>query len=258
MDLSGRTAVVTGGAAGIGMGLARALSARGAKVVIADIDGPAAEAAARALNSRAIVCDVSARASIDAMFDDVWAREGPVDLVCSNAGVGRNKRVLNEKPEEIEALFRVNYLSALHMVQAYLPRIEAGGRRGRILFTASENSFSAPQAVQAFGLGDYGGTKHALLILIEWLRIELNGRPLDLHLLCPGGVLTERFAARFPDPSHIPPNMNFITPDQCAAIALQGLDLCLFYIPTHAHIADDMRPRLEELARSFAALGLRS
>lgn len=79
---------------------------------------------------------------------------------------------------------------------------------------------------------------------------------MDVHVLMPGGVYTPLIARHIPDPNDLPPEMNIILPERCAEIALNGLDLGLFYIPTHAHIADDMRPRTEGVAASLKALGL--
>jgi hypothetical protein len=72
----------------------------------------------------------------------------------------------------------------------------------------------------------------------------------------PGGVYTPLIAKHISDPQQLPPEMNIITAERCAEIALKGLDLGLFYIPTHAHIADDMRPRTEGISNALKALGL--
>jgi hypothetical protein len=72
----------------------------------------------------------------------------------------------------------------------------------------------------------------------------------------PGGVYTPLIARNVPDPTDLPAELAVIMPERCAEIALKGLDLGLFYIPTHKHIADDMRPRTEGVAASLKALGL--
>jgi short-subunit dehydrogenase len=95
-----------------------------------------------------------------------------------------------------------------------------------------------------------------VLILAEWLREELAGETMDLHVLLPGAVYTPLIASGVPDFDAAPKELALIMPERCAEIALKGLDLGLFYIPTHAHIADDMRPRTEGVAASLNALGL--
>ena len=67
---------------------------------------------------------------------------------------------------------------------------------------------------------------------------------------------TPLIAAGIPDPAMIPPEFNVIMPERCAEIALKGLDLGLFYIPTHAHIGEDIRPRFEGVQAAIKALGL--
>ena len=92
--------------------------------------------------------------------------------------------------------------------------------------------------------------------MAEWLHEELRGETMDVHILLPGGVYTPLIAKHIPDPKDLPPEMHIILPERCAEIALKGMDLGLFYIPTHAHIADDMRPRTDGVADALKALGL--
>jgi len=78
----------------------------------------------------------------------------------------------------------------------------------------------------------------------------------DVHVLMPGAVYTALIAKHLPDPSKARPELNLIMPERCAEIALKGLDLGLFYIPTHAHLAADMQPRMQGVAEAVEALGL--
>jgi hypothetical protein len=77
-----------------------------------------------------------------------------------------------------------------------------------------------------------------------------------LHVLMPGAVYTPLVARVLPDPSKAPPELGLIMPERCAELALRGMDLGLFYIPTHAHLIDDMRPRTEGVANALEALGV--
>jgi hypothetical protein len=100
-----------------------------------------------------------------------------------------------------------------------------------------------------------------VLILAEWLRGEMagGGKPLDVHILLPGGVYTGMTAGGLgPDPAAWPAAMAIITPDRCAAIALAGLDAGLFWIPTHEHLAADMAPRHAGIAEAVRVLRLGS
>jgi NAD(P)-dependent dehydrogenase (short-subunit alcohol dehydrogenase family) len=158
----------------------------------------------------------------------------------------------------LERLFAVNLFAGLRLAQAYAAIAPVGAARGRFMFTGSENSLSVPSAVKGFGLGLYAATKHALLITAEWFRDEMaaSGKPIDVHVLLPGAVYTPLVARNLPDPKLAPPELGLIMPERCAEIALKGLDLGLFYIPTHAHLAADMRPRTDGVAAALKALGL--
>jgi NAD(P)-dependent dehydrogenase (short-subunit alcohol dehydrogenase family) len=260
IDYNGEVALVTGAASGIGKALAQALAARGAQVILADVqeDG-VRHAAAEIAGALALPCDLADPSAPSALVERAYAWKGRLDLICSNAGVGGSRKLI-EQPIDAAAnrLFAVNLFAALRIVQAYVPLLERAGARGRLMMTGSENSLSVPSAVRGSAIGLYGATKHALLVMAEWLRYELRNAPIDLHVLMPGAVYTPLVARALPDPSKAPPQLGLIMPERCAEIALRGMDLGLFYVPTHAHLADDMRPRSDGVAQAIEALGLKS
>lgn len=247
IDYTETVALVTGGASGIGAGLSAALKGRGARVLTADVQVGAD-----------IICDLAEPGAAEALVAQVFAAHGRLDLLCSNAGIGHNRRVLKD-PLQVERLFAVNTFAAVRLAQAYAPRLKEAGQRGRLMITGSENSLSVPAAVKGSGLGLYGASKHAVLIIAEWLRDECASGdvPLDVHVLLPGAVYTPLVSVNLPDPSKAPPGLGLIMPDRCAEIALDGLDKGLFYIPTHAHLIDDMEPRHAAIAAATKALGLK-
>ena len=113
MDIAGKAAVVTGGASGIGRGIARALAARGADVVVADVDvARAAEVAAElertGVRSLGVACDVTERASVEALAERAWTALGRVDILCNNAGVGSMASVVDTPARDAEWVFAVN------------------------------------------------------------------------------------------------------------------------------------------------------
>lgn len=253
----GTTALVTGGASGIGKALAQALKTRGASVIIADINEANLKSAAAELGpgTHAIACDLADSTAPARLIDQTYALTGRLDLVCSNAGVGRNKRLLKEPLDaDIDRLFDINLFAGLRLAQAYAATLTRTNAQGRMLFTASENSLSVPSAVKGAGLGLYAASKHALLIMLEWLRDETKDAQLAIHVLLPGAVYTPLIARLIPDPAQAPPAINLIMPEQCAERALKGMDLGLFYIPTQPHLFDDMQPRLEGMKASLKAL----
>ena len=106
IDYDGKTALVTGGASGIGRALAEALAARGAKVLVADIDGERAGVVANAIDGVAITADLSDPDVPARLVAQAYEALGRLDLICSNAGLGRNKRLLKEPlGDEVDSLF---------------------------------------------------------------------------------------------------------------------------------------------------------
>jgi len=258
IDYAGKVALVTGAASGIGRALAVALAERGARLVLVDInEAGLAETAGRVGDDPvSLVADLGDPAAAERVIGEGVARAGRIDLVCSNAGIATGRRLVRaDLAGDARRLFDVNYFAGLHLAQAYARALEGGQLRGRLMFTGSENSLSIPPSVRGLGLGLYAATKHALLITAEWMRDEFAGRtPIDVHILLPGPITTE-LSGKVPTDQLTTP-MQFIPAAECAALALKGLDLGLFYIPTHAHLADDMGPRLAAMRESVRALGL--
>jgi NAD(P)-dependent dehydrogenase (short-subunit alcohol dehydrogenase family) len=259
IDYRGQVALVTGGASGIGLAIARALQSRGARVILADVNEAGLAVAAQQLGAgcTVLVCDLSQPADQAELVERALQVAGRIDLVCSNAGVGRNKRVLNETFDAVaERVLAVNLRAGIRIAQAFHAHLSASGRQGRILFTASENSLAVPSAVRGSGLGLYAASKHGLLIMAEWLRDETAGGPMAVHVLLPGAVFTPLIQKALPDPALAPPALNLIMPEWAAEVALKGLDLGLFYIPTQRHLADDMRARFDGVRSAVEVLGL--
>lgn len=259
IDYKGQVALVTGGASGIGLALAQALHARGARTILADVNEAGLAAAAQQLGAGCTVlaCDLSQPADQAGLVERALQMAGRIDIVCSNAGVGRNKRVLKEAFDDVaERVLAVNLRAGVRIAQAYHAHLDASGRQGRILFTASENALAVPSAVRGSGLGLYAASKHGLLIMAEWLRDETAGGPMAVHVLLPGAVYTPLIQKALPDPALAPPALNLIMPERAAEVALKGLDLGLFYIPTQRHLADDMRARFDGVRSAVEVLGL--
>ncbi len=259
IDYKGQVALVTGGASGIGLALARALQARGAQVILADVNEAGLSSAVKEMGEgcEGLVCDLSLEEAQSGLLSRALQVAGRVDLVCSNAGIGRKRRVLKETFDETAGrVLAVNLRAGIRIAQAYHAHLDASGRQGRVLLTASENSLAVPSAVRGSGLGLYAASKHALLIMAEWLRDETAGGPMAVHVLLPGAVYTPLIQKGLPDPALAPPALNLIMPERAAEVALRGLDLGLFYIPTQRHLADDMQARFEGVRAAVAALDL--
>jgi NAD(P)-dependent dehydrogenase (short-subunit alcohol dehydrogenase family) len=273
-SLKDKTVLVTGGARGIGKGLAKASLQEGARVIITNLDAETGKNTQEELSSlgavRSVSCDATDRAAVDRLMDDIWANEGPVDIVFCNAGRGGNERVLDASIDAVRDLFATNFESAIHIAQSYIPRVLSENKPGHVMFTGSEHSVGLPEGNESLGFAFYGSTKHALLILAEWLRTDLIDTPVSVSLLMPGPVLTEGVAATFKlldeDPDNPGVRAQFskevekllreriITTEECAKIALAGLRKGLFYIPTQTYIKQDIDRRYREMVDAFRIL----
>ena len=172
-DLAEKIGVVTGGASGIGLGIARSLAAEGMAVVIADVETAAGEAAARALREgggRALFVetDVADRASVEALAERAFSEFGGVHVVCNNAGVCVGTSMTEASEDEWRWLLSVNLDGVIHGVQAFVPRLIEQAHGGHIVNTASMGGLIA-----SAWLGIYSVTKYAVVGLSESLRDEL-------------------------------------------------------------------------------------
>jgi NAD(P)-dependent dehydrogenase (short-subunit alcohol dehydrogenase family) len=164
-DLNGRTALITGGASGIGAELARQLSARGMRVGLIDVDGsrlgsivPGAETA---------VADVRDAAALTAAVDDLAARLGGVDVAVANAGIATGGPLRLIDPATFEDTIDVNLLGVWRTVRASLPHVLE--RRGHLLLIASAAAVLSPA-----GLAAYGASKAGVEALGKVLRVEVK------------------------------------------------------------------------------------
>ena len=126
IDYHGKTALVTGAASGIGKAMAAALKARGASVVLADVNADGVKQAASEIDGHAVVCDLADPDVPARLIAEAFAQNGRLDLVCSNAGIGHRRRALQETfDERLERLFAINLFAGVRLAQAYAAKLEA-------------------------------------------------------------------------------------------------------------------------------------
>jgi NAD(P)-dependent dehydrogenase (short-subunit alcohol dehydrogenase family) len=186
-DLEGKVAVVTGGASGIGKGIAEALKNEGAELVIADIEDGALQATAEELGATGIQTDVSSAESVGALATEVVERFGTAHVLVNNAGIGPMGRIADLTLDDWKWMVGVNLWGVIHGVHAFLPILKGNEEGGHIV-----NTSSMAGLVGMPGLGSYTLTKYGVLGLTEVLAKELeeDGSKVGATVLCPGTIHT--------------------------------------------------------------------
>jgi NAD(P)-dependent dehydrogenase (short-subunit alcohol dehydrogenase family) len=267
-DVAGKVAFVTGGASGIGLGIARTLARAGVKIAVADVRAEAVRAAAAALAKQGlsalpIELDVSDRTAWSAAADRVERQLGPVQILCSNAGVNFVGATQEATYEDWDFALQVNLGGAISAVKTFVPRMLAGGGGGHIVITSSVSGLYSNG-----GAGVYVTTKYALVGLAESLRADLKSAGIGVSVLCPGPVKSELFESTLAVRPRalastgsvpiVPPGVSreetpiFTTApsgDDVGRYVLEGIQRNRLYILTHAEI----RPVLEARARALLA-----
>lgn len=184
-DIPGSVAVVTGGAAGIGRGIAEQLIAEGATVVIADIEEERLARTAAEIGADAIPVDVTSEESVRALADEAIRRHGSVEILVNNAGVGPVSPIVDLTLSDWKWMLDVNLYGVIHGVAAFLPHLIANPRPAHIVNTGSMASF-APNSP----LGAYSVSKAGVWALTEVLAQEMAaaGTGVGVTLLAPGNV----------------------------------------------------------------------
>lgn len=192
-EISGKTAIVTGAASGIGLGIATALAEEGANVVMADIQKDAVEKAAHALsdtNKRVmpVQIDVTQEQSVVDALAETERSFGKLHIACNNAGVPMHGTELVDVPTDDWAFVAgVNIWGIVFGLRHFVPAILKHGEEGHIVNTASVAGF---QNRRGTNQGPYSMSKYAALSLSEALEHELDGTNVGVSVLCPGPIAT--------------------------------------------------------------------
>ena len=189
--LKGKTALVTGSTSGIGLGIAKALAAQGANIVLngfGDVDGPKGEIAGLGVKVAYHGADMSKPAEIDAMMKFAAAEFGQVDILVNNAGIQHVARVENFPVEKWDAVIAINLSSAFHATRLALPAMQAadnGKGWGRIINIASAHGLVGSPEKSA-----YVAAKHGIVGLTKVTALENATSGVTCNAICPGWVLT--------------------------------------------------------------------
>jgi NAD(P)-dependent dehydrogenase (short-subunit alcohol dehydrogenase family) len=268
-DFRGKTAFVTGGASGIGMGMARAFGREGMNVVVADIDEKAAKEACERLakeqiKAAPVVVDVADRGSIRAGALEAVARFGKVHVVCNNAGIAVGGPLGTVKEKDWDWIIDVNLKGVVYGTEVFAPLIKSHGEGGHIVNTASlAGMISAP------GMEAYSATKFAVVAMSEGWAAQLAPDNIGVSVLCPGFVRTRIYDSgrarqdRYGGQGEVDPGVG-ATREQTTQAVLAGIDPdivgarvveCMkageLYIFTHPNFRPIVEMRLQAIRSGF-------
>jgi NAD(P)-dependent dehydrogenase (short-subunit alcohol dehydrogenase family) len=274
-DLAGKTAFVTGGASGIGLGMAKVFAWAGMNVVAADVRADHIAAAHETIADEGLAdrvrflrLDVTDREAFAAAAEEAETMFGKLHVLCNNAGIGLLKPISKASEADWDWAVDVNLNSMFNGVKAVLPKIRAHGDGGHVVNTASMAGM-----LQYSQAGIYVTTKFAVVGFSEALRAELAPEGIGVSAFCPGGVRTnirdyeatrpERYAAEDEAPSRPPPGFSFTdeqrvqlasltaTPEEAGELVLQGIRDNALYIFTAPEFRAGVEERFEAIRRAL-------
>jgi NAD(P)-dependent dehydrogenase (short-subunit alcohol dehydrogenase family) len=248
VQLAGKVAVVTGGASGIGEGLAERFAAEGARhVVVVDRDEGGAKAVAARIGGSAVGLDVSDESAVRELVAATERDHGPIDLFVSNAGfvtIGG----LEAPNGELQRMWEVHVLAHVYAARAVLPgMIERGG--GYLLNTAS-----AAGLLSQIGSLAYAVTKHAAVSLAEWIAITHGRQGIRVSVLCPQAVETNIGAnspsrERVQGAASVAAGDGVKSPADVAEVVVQALAEERFWVLPHPEVAEYVRRKADDVDR---------
>jgi NAD(P)-dependent dehydrogenase (short-subunit alcohol dehydrogenase family) len=242
-ELSGRVAVVTGAASGIGRALAERWAAEGMRVVMADVEKDALAEAADALRDKgsevlAVPTDVSDGVQVEALAEAARDTYGGVHLLCNNAGVATGGPVSDLAASDWEWVLGVNLWGVIHGLRAFLPAMLASGEEGHVVNTASvAGLLGAPW------MGPYAASKFAVVGISECLYYELASSRVGVSVLCPAWVNTNIATSYRNRPAHLGGGLPENEGDPMTDVVAQLLAGGLAPSVVADHVADAVRRR---------------
>lgn len=265
-DFSGRTAVITGGASGIGLGMARAFAGRGMQLVLADLDSVLLKKAEQEFSDAGVAvvtqtCDVSKLEEIERLAELTLERFGGVHVVCSNAGVGLPTSARNMKLADWEWIINVDLWGPIYTVKTFLPLLEEQ-EVGHINATSSMAGLISSQM-----MGAYNVAKHGVVALMAATERELRAKKSHVRasVLCPGPINTNisQHSVDFRPGGGKPKGDSKkagklagniqaaleqgMQPDDVGELVLNAIEQEKFWILTHPHWSKGVQKQLDAL-----------
>ena len=268
-NLPGKTAFVTGGASGVGLGIAKALLRAGMHVVIADVRDDHLQAAQAELASAerllALKLDVTDRAAYARAADAAEKRFGKIHLLCNNAGVAVVGPTILATYADWDWVMGVNLGGTINGIVTILPRIQKHGEGGHIVNTASMSGLMPHP-----GATIYGTSKGAVVSMIECMRAELEPRGIICSAFCPGAVQSDIANAAKNRPAALAETGyaesdkrrqqggNFFhlyrTKEEVGERVLQGILNDELYIMTHSEFREGVEDRAQAMCAAVPQL----
>ena len=261
--IDGTVAVVTGGASGIGLGIARCLAGEGAKVVIADVERAALRAASAELGAMGVETDVRDPAGVQGLADAVLERHGRVDIVVNNAGVGPFAALADLQPADWRWIIDVNLWGVINGISTFLPLLRANPNGGHIVNTASMAGLTPVP-----GMGAYSVTKFGVVALSETLAMELEGEPIGVTVLFPGFIRTNIASSTRNRPEGLEGALSdgelrvpgveprWLEIDDAGRIVVDAIRQGHLYAITHPELLPAVQQRHDRIVDAFRRLGV--
>jgi NAD(P)-dependent dehydrogenase (short-subunit alcohol dehydrogenase family) len=249
VELTGKHVVVTGGASGIGRALCERFAAEGASVVVTDVVADGARATTDGITERGgraqpVTCDVRSEQQVKELVAAAEQAYGPIDLFCSNAGIG-SLGGIDASNETWQRALETNFLAHVYAVRAVLPSM-LERRSGYLLHTAS-----AAGLLTQLGDLPYSVTKHAVVALAEWLAITYGDAGITVSCLCPQGVNTAMVAA-VPGRSAgggVLAAEGLLEPEEVADVVVDALGEERFLVLPHSEVHEYFRRKADDYDR---------
>jgi len=245
MDLKDRIIVVTGAASGIGRALAQRFHKEGAKLIVcSDIDGDGAAETAKSVAGVSFRTDVAKEADIVHLIETVEKDHGPIDLFCSNAGIGIGGGA-EASDEGWQRIWDINVMAHVWAARHLVPRMIARGG-GYLMNTAS-----AAGLLSQIGSAPYAVTKHAAVGLAEWLAITHGDDGIKVSVLCPQAVRTKMTAG---NPDGVASIDGMMEPEELAEVCVKGIAAEDFLILPHPQVLEYMRRKTGDYNRWISGM----
>lgn len=265
-DLAGKVAFITGGASGMGLGMARAFAGEGMKLMLADVNEARLGEAEKEFKDKGvdvatIVCDVTKLEQVNAAADATVERFGKVHVLCNNAGINVGGTYEELSQQDWDWVIAVNQLGVQYGISAFLPKIKAHGEGGHIVTTSS----MAGIVNAGPGWAPYNASKFAVVVMSEVLYSELKETNIGVSVLCPGAVATNIIEAADSRPADFGSSgdkpviagdvaellEHGLDPDVVGKLVLEGIREEQFYLFTDPRMIKAVERRFERIQRGF-------